>query len=149
CLAEGMEWSKAFDRGTGKLRRGRGVGIGFKALVAPTTSMGLVNLTGGGSCFVHSSTVDLRQASDTLLAMIAAAVLDLDPDVVRVVHPDTDVTPYDMATLGSRSTFHMGHAVRLAAEDALQKMRELAAGLGMDPAAKLGPAPIRVKRYRL
>ena len=25
----------------------------------------------------------------------------------QVVHPDTDVTPYDMATLGSRSMFHM------------------------------------------
>lgn len=147
CLAERMEWSKPFDRGTGKLRRGRGVGIGFKALVAPTTSMALVNLTADGSCFIHSSTVDMGQASDTLLAMIAAEVLDLDPAVVRVVHPDTDVTPYDMATLGSRSTFHMGHAVRLAAEDALLKMRELAGDLGMDPESKLDPAQLLVKRY--
>ena len=37
------------------------------------------------------------------------------------MHPDTDVTPYDMGTLGSRSTFHMGHAVRLAAEDAREQ----------------------------
>ena len=37
-----------------------------------------------------------------------------------------------MATLGSRSTFHMGHAVRLAALDLKNKQRELAseAGLG-------------------
>ena len=34
---------------------------------------------------------------------------------VTVVHSDTDVTPYDMATLGSRSLFHMGNAVKLAA----------------------------------
>ena len=32
---------------------------------------------------------------------------------VRIAQRDTDVTPYDMGTLGSRSTFHMGHAVRL------------------------------------
>ena len=38
------------------------------------------------------------------------------------MHPDTDVTPYDMGTLGSRSTFHMGNAVRLAAEDARDKL---------------------------
>ena len=147
CVAEKMDWNKPFDRGSEKIRRGRGVGIGFKALVAPTTSMAMVNLAADGSCFIHSSTVDMGQGSDTLLAMIAAEVLDLDPEVVRVVHPDTDVTPYDMATLGSRSTFHMGHAVRLAAEDALQKMRTLAHDLGLDPDAKLDAAQLLVKRY--
>jgi len=45
-----------------------------------------------------------------------------------VVHPDTDVTPYDMATLGSRSTFHMGNAVRRAAEDAREQLLRIAAG---------------------
>jgi CO/xanthine dehydrogenase Mo-binding subunit len=44
---------------------------------------------------------------------------------ISVVHSDTDVTPYDMATLGSRSLFHMGNAVKLAAEDALQKINQL------------------------
>ena len=146
-LAERMEWSKPFDRGTGTLRRGRGVGIGYKALVAPTTSMAIVNLSADGSCFVHAGTVDMGQGSDTLLATIAAEVLGLDPDVVRVIHPDTDVTPYDMATLGSRSTFHMGHAVRLAAEDALQKMQALARELGMDPTEKPDAAKLLVKRY--
>jgi CO/xanthine dehydrogenase Mo-binding subunit len=48
-----------------------------------------------------------------------------------VVHPDTDVTPYDMATLGSRSTFHMGHAVRRAAEDARDKLLALAQEVGL------------------
>jgi CO/xanthine dehydrogenase Mo-binding subunit len=42
-----------------------------------------------------------------------------------VVHSDTDVTPFDMATLGSRSLFHSGNAVKLAAEDALQKINQL------------------------
>ena len=43
---------------------------------------------------------------------------------ITVVHSDTDVTPYDMATLGSRSLFHMGNAVKLAAEDALKKLNQ-------------------------
>ena len=50
------------------------------------------------------------------------------PRIVRVVPRDTDVTPYDMGTLGSRSLFHMGHAVRLAAEDARDKLAALAQG---------------------
>ena len=109
--------------------------------------MAIVNLAADGSCFVHASTVDMGQGSDTALAIIAAEVLGLDPADVRVIHPDTDVTPYDMATLGSRSTFHMGNAVRLAAEDALAKMRAMAAELGMDPEDKPDAARLLVARY--
>lgn len=131
CTAQRMKWEQPFDRGTGTLRRGRGISIGFKALVAPTTSMAMVSLSGDGSCFVYASTVDMGQGSDTTLAIVAAEVLGLQAESVRVIRPDTDVTPYDMATLGSRSTFHMGHAVRLAAEDALAQMRAMAAEYGM------------------
>ncbi len=147
CVAERMNWSKPFDHGSNTIRRGRGIGIGFKALVAPTTSMAIVNLSADGSCFVHTSTVDMGQGSDTLMTMIAAEVLGLDPAKVRVVHPDTDVTPYDMATLGSRSTFHMGHAVRLAAEDALHKMRALAQEQGLAEDAPLDAAKLLLRRY--
>ncbi|HEX6007767.1 MAG TPA: molybdopterin cofactor-binding domain-containing protein, partial [Burkholderiales bacterium] len=56
-----------------------------------------------------------------------------------VVHPDTDVTPYDMATLGSRSTYHMGHAVRLAAGEARDKLLALARELELS--AETTPIP--------
>ena len=65
----------------------------------------------------------MGQGSDTAMAQIAAEVLGIPAEAVAVVHSDTDVTPYDMATLGSRSTFHMGHAVQLAAEDAREQAR--------------------------
>jgi CO/xanthine dehydrogenase Mo-binding subunit len=69
----------------------------------------------------------MGQGSDTAMAQIAAEVLGLRTEAIAVVHSDTDVTPYDMATLGSRSTYHMGHAVRLAAEDARAHLFDLAA----------------------
>ncbi len=131
CVASRMKWDAPFDKGTGTLRRGRGVGIGFKALVAPTTSVAHITLGGDGSCILQISTVDMGQASDTAMAIIAADVLGLKAEAITVVRPDTDVTPYDMATLGSRSTFHMGHAVRLAAEDVLTKLRALAGEVGL------------------
>jgi CO/xanthine dehydrogenase Mo-binding subunit len=62
-----------------------------------------------------------------------------------VVHSDTDVTPYDMATLGSRSLFHMGNAVRLAAEEARGKLRALAAEVGL--AAETPIAEVFRKKY--
>ena len=125
-LAERMDWKRSFDRGSGTIRRGRGVAIGLKACVAPTSSAAIVQVYGDGSCAVHCGTVDMGQSSDTTMAQIAAEVLGIPTASVRVVHPDTDVTPYDMATLGSRSTFHMGNAVRLAAEDARAQLLRIA-----------------------
>lgn len=147
CVAQRMDWDKPFDHGTGTTRRGRGIGIGYKALVAPTTSMAVVSLSADGSCFVYASTVDMGQGSDTTMAIIAAEVLGLDPENVRIIHPDTDVTPYDMATLGSRSTFHMGHAVRLAAEDALSKMQAMAQDLRIEVGEKPDAAKLLVTQY--
>ncbi len=130
-VASRMKWDQPIERGTGTLRRGRGVGLGFKAMVAPTTSVATIHLAGDGSCTLLISTVDMGQGSDTAMAMLAADVLGLRTEDIRVVHPDTDATPYDMATLGSRSTFSMGNAVKLAAQDLLEKLRGLSAEVGV------------------
>src|SRR6059058_2451224 len=113
-----MDWKKPFDHGTGTVRRGRGIAIGFKACISNTTSLAAVNINADGSCTVYTSCVDMGQGSDTAMAQIAAEVLRIPTEEVTVVHSDTDVTPFDMATLGSRSLFHSGNAVKLAAEDA-------------------------------
>jgi CO/xanthine dehydrogenase Mo-binding subunit len=120
-----LDWKQPFDRGSGTLRRGRGVAIGFKACISNTTSLAAVTINADGSIFVYCSTVDMGQGSDTAMAQIAAEVLRVDAESVNVVHSDTDVTPFDMATLGSRSLFHMGNAVKLAAEDAADQLRKM------------------------
>src|SRR6202166_4148484 len=117
-IAARMGWSAPFDRGGGTIRRGRGVAIGFKASISPTTSVAIVNVSADGSTTLYTSTRDMGQGSDTAFAQMVAEVLDLDCEDVRIVHPDTDVTPYDMGTLGSRSLFHMGNRGRLAAHKA-------------------------------
>ena len=126
-LAQRMEWDRPFDHGSETIRRGRGIAIGIKACVAPTTSVAMVNIYGDGSCGICCSTVDMGQGSDTAMAQIAAEILGISAEAIRVIHPDTDVTPYDMATLGSRSTYHMGNAVRHAAEDARAQLLRIAA----------------------
>jgi CO/xanthine dehydrogenase Mo-binding subunit len=136
-LAALLDWERPLDRGGGSVRRGRGVAIGFKACISPTTSVAMVNVSADASCTVYCATVDMGQGSDTAMAQIAGEVLSLPAESVTVVHSDTDVTPYDMATLGSRSLFHMGNAVRLAAEEARAKLRALAAELGLEAEAPI------------
>jgi CO/xanthine dehydrogenase Mo-binding subunit len=147
AVAARMNWDKPFDHGTGVVRRGRGIAIGFKASISPTTSAAIVNISADGSVALYMSTVDMGQGADTAMALIVAEVLDLAAENIRVVLPDTDVTPYDMGTLGSRSTFHMGNAVRLAAEDARNRLQALAVEAGLPPGTNYSAAEIFRKRY--
>jgi CO/xanthine dehydrogenase Mo-binding subunit len=140
-----MDWKTPFEHGSGTVRRGRGIAVGFKACVSPTTSLAAVNVNADGSCIVHCSTTDMGQGSDTAMAQIAGEVLHMAAESVTVVHSDTDVTPYDMATLGSRSLFHMGNAVKLAAEDAKRKLDQLRSELSVPADADI--ADIFKKKY--
>ena len=146
-VAERMNWSAPFDKGEGTIRRGRGVAIGIKASIAPTTSVAIVTIAADGSASLATSTVDMGQASDTAMAQIVAEVLGLATEDIKVIHPDTDVTPYDMATLGSRSTFHMGHAVRLASEHARKQLDELARTLGYGEGEAYASRELFKKKY--
>jgi CO/xanthine dehydrogenase Mo-binding subunit len=144
-----MNWNGPFERGSGLVKRGRGIAIGFKASISPTTSIAIVNVNADGSVTLYCSTVDMGQGSDTANAQLVAEVLNIPAESIKVVHPDTDVTPYDMATLGSRSLYHMGNAVRLAAEDAKAKLAALAKEVGVPEGANVPIADLFVKKYKM
>jgi CO/xanthine dehydrogenase Mo-binding subunit len=146
-VTERLNWGKPFDRGTGALRRGRGVAVAIKAVISPTTSVANVNIAADGSTTLYCGTVDMGQGSDTAMAQIVGEVLDIPAESVRIVPRDTDVTPYDMGTLGSRSLFHMGHAVRLAAEEARAKIKALAREVGEPEGSNIPLPALFLKRY--
>lgn len=145
--AERLGWNRPFDKGSGTRLRGRGIAIGFKASISPTTSSAIVSVNADGSVIVYCSTVDMGQGSATAMAQIASEVLDIPLELIRVVNPDTDVTPYDMSTLGSRSTFHMGHAVRLAAADAKDKLQAMAEEVGAPEGMNAPLSELFVKKF--
>jgi CO/xanthine dehydrogenase Mo-binding subunit len=146
-VATRMNWAEPFDRGTGVARRGRGLAIAIKAVISPTTSVAVVNVNADGSTTLYCGTVDMGQGSDTAMAQIVGEVLNIPAEAVNVVPRDTDVTPYDMGTLGSRSLFHMGHAVRLAAEEAKAKILALARDLGLPEGTNYSIADLFQKKY--
>jgi len=63
----------------------------------------------------------------TILCQIVAEVLGVGYDDVSIVASDTDGTPYEFATGGSRTTVRVGNSARMAAEDARQQLLGLAA----------------------
>ena len=140
-------WSTPFDRGTGTIRRGRGFGVAIKAVTSPTTSVAIINIGGDGSVTLSCSTVDMGQGSNTGLAQMVGEALNVPAESVRIVHPDTDVTPYDMGTLGSRSLFHMGHAIQNAAAEVHSKLAALRQELGEPDGSNISVADLIQKRY--
>jgi CO/xanthine dehydrogenase Mo-binding subunit len=75
-----------------------------------------VRLLEDGSVTVNTGTVDLGQGADTVLAQICAESLKLPLQHVNVAQPDTDGSPYNWSTGGSRSTYMAGRAVAKAAD---------------------------------
>jgi CO/xanthine dehydrogenase Mo-binding subunit len=142
-----MSWSKPFERGSGIVRRGRGFAIAIKTVTTPTTSVAIVNISADGSVTLYCSTIDMGQGSNTVMAQIVGEVLDIPAETVRIAQCDTDVTPYDMGTLGSRSTFHMGQAVRRAAEEARQKLDQLRRDAGEPEGSNIAISDLFKKRY--
>jgi CO/xanthine dehydrogenase Mo-binding subunit len=146
-VAERLNWGKRYEHGTGAVRRGRGIAFAIKAVISPTTSVANITIAADGSATLYCGTVDMGQGSDTAMAQIAGEVLDVPAQSVRIVPRDTDVTPYDMGTLGSRSLFHMGHAVRLAAQDARDKIKALARDVGEPEGSNIPLAELFKKKY--
>ena len=74
-----------------------------------------VELLPDGTFEVRTSAAELGQGLVTVLQMIVAEELGADPELVRVLVMDTDLTPDGGPTTASRQSYVSGNAARLAA----------------------------------
>src|SRR5206468_2246462 len=79
-----------------------------------------------GTLKVFSGAMDIT-GTDTGFAQIAAEVVGVPYEAVRVIRGDTDSAPYATGSGGSVVLFSMGNAVKRAAEDLREKLNALAA----------------------
>jgi len=106
------------------LRRGKGLACMIKATITPSISCAVVKLNEDASLSIYAGTVEMGQGSETVLAQIAGKELGIPLQTIQVLGVDTDVVPYDLTTSSSRSTFHMGKAVQLAAQDIMRQLKQ-------------------------
>ena len=124
-VAEKMDWGKKL---LGK-DQGRGIACMERAVKTPFGSAAFVKVNEDGSVNVLSSTTEVGQGSSTILCQIVAEELGVPLERVRKAPPDTAFTPFDASTTSSRSTFHMGNAVKMAARDAKEQILKMASEL--------------------
>jgi xanthine dehydrogenase molybdenum-binding subunit len=147
CLEEAAErsqWSERVSmerRPEPHLRRGWGVATGFKAggmgRGIPDSAGVEIEMTGDASVVVRTGAAEVGQGVHTALAQIAAEELGVELAQVRVVTPDTDVTPDAGPTCASRVTFVSGNAVRDATAVVCGSLLEAAATLTGRPVTGL------------
>lgn len=117
CLrkaAEGLQWGEP----TKERNRGKGIACmqKFTTTLQGVTSA-IVKYNHDGSLDILTSSMEIGQGVLTVLSQFASEELNVPVERIRVSSPDTDYTPFDASTTGSRSTYHMGNAVILACRD--------------------------------
>jgi CO/xanthine dehydrogenase Mo-binding subunit len=113
----------------GRGARGRGYGVMMKSTVATSKSQARLKLTDDGTVTLYTSTVEMGQGGHTTMAQITAETLGLPLSAIKIIGPDTAITPFDSTTSASRSTSMMGNAVIAAGVSMKKKLIELGAPL--------------------
>jgi putative selenate reductase molybdopterin-binding subunit len=137
CIAQGMRaiawerrddpaWKAPPDRP--HIRRGIGMAVCMHGSAIPGLDMGAasIKINDDGSFNVLVGATDLGTGSDTVLAQIAAEVLGVPLEDIIIYSSDTDFTPFDTGAYASSTTYISGTAVKRAAEDLRQQIRERA-----------------------
>jgi isoquinoline 1-oxidoreductase len=86
-----------------------------------------LHIAADGQVKVFTGKVEVGQNIRTSLAQLVAEELRVPFDVITMVMGDTDLTPWDMGTFGSRTTPTMGPQLRTMAAAARQMLLEVAA----------------------
>jgi len=142
CLqacADKLDWDMPMTKSgeAATLKRGRGLGVMMKSTVPSSKSECRLRLDRDGQLTLFTSTVEMGQGAHTALGQIAAEAVGVPFEVVTVIGPDTDRTPFDSTTSAARSTSMMGTAILNGAAALKQKLIEAAVPLFEQPPAEL------------
>jgi carbon-monoxide dehydrogenase large subunit len=125
---------------------GRRIGIGFCTFceqgahgtsvyhawgvpMIPGQEQAVARLTPDGSLELRIGAHSHGQSMETTLAQVANEILGIDPADVRLVHGDTQYTPYSTGTWGSRCAVMSGGAVSTACKALAERAAKIAAHL--------------------
>lgn len=134
-VAAAIEWGKKNKSENPNKVIGKGFALFWKAPAMPANASSTVFLkfNEDGSLNILASAMEIGQGFQTVMAQIAAEILTVPPEKIRVETPDTDRNPYEWQTVASHITWGCGRAVERAAIDAREQIFDLIArALGKD-----------------
>ncbi len=119
--------------------RGVGMAVAMQGSGIPLIDMAAarMKMNDDGSFNLYVGATDLGTGSDTILAQIAAEVLQIPVEMIIVHSSDTDITPFDTGAYASSTTYVSGGAVKKTAELIREQILKVASEMLGVPAEKL------------
>lgn len=108
---------KKQGRGIATIMFGFGYGEGF-----PDHSIASVEIEDEGKILIRTAAADVGQGVLTVITQIAAEVLKVKPEIIRIIPGDTHLTKSSGSTSATRQTFFTGNAVKEASEGLLSNI---------------------------
>lgn len=134
---------EAEAHGNGRFKRGVGLGAAAFGIAMPgDKAMAAVELDPDDGVTVYAAAADPGEGNDSMLSQLAAQVMQMPLDKVRIVTRDTDRTTASGPASGSRVTYMIGGA----AVDAVQKLKQAMDQIGAKTYAAMKEAG-RPTRY--
>ena len=140
AVHDNIGWDEKYpvrDMGNGKVRAvGMGMAMQGSGITSVDVGSASLKINDDGFYTLSIGAADMGTGCDTILAQIAAEVLDCPLDNVTVLGANTDSSPYDSGSYASSTTYVTGKAVEQCAEQLKQKICQVGAGLlGLDERA--------------
>ena len=127
-----IDWDHKYpmrDMGNGKVRAvGMGMAMQGSGITSVDVGSATIKVNDDGFYTLAIGAADMGTGCDTILAQIAAEVLDCSIDEITVFGADTDSSPYDSGSYASSTTYITGKAV----EQCALKVREQICKLGAE-----------------
>jgi len=129
-MAKWNDASQVTDLGNGKVRaQGMAIAMQGSGIVDIDMASAALKLNDDGFFNLTMGATEIGQGSDTVLAQIAADVLNIDTSRVIVYSSDTDLTPFDPGAYASKTTYVTGNAVIKTAKAMKAKIEAKAAAI--------------------
>ncbi len=140
AVHDNIGWDEKYpvrDMDNGKVRAvGMGMAMQGSGITSVDVGSASLKINDDGFYTLSIGAADMGTGCDTILAQIAAEVLECPLDNVTVLGADTDSSPYDSGSYASSTTYVTGKAVEQCAEQLKQKICQVGAGLlGLDERA--------------
>ena len=131
--ADHFHWKEKYpvrDMGNGKVRTA-GMAIAMQGSCISNVDVGscTLKLSDDGTYNMLIGAADMGTGCDTILAQMAAEVLDCEPDQIVVFGADTDASLYDSGSYASSTTYVTGMATQNAAMELRENMMKIGAEL--------------------
>ena len=132
-VREMIDWEHKYparDMGNGKIRAvGMGMAMQGSGISGMDVGSATLKLNDDGFYTLMIGAADMGTGCDTVLAQMAAEVLECDYDNITVFGADTDASPYDSGSYASSTTYITGKAVEICAQRLRGKICQLGARL--------------------